>query len=332
LSEVFNSDNNSQEVIREYKRIRPFYKKLVNEVRSILKKRIKDAEVKFSNISGRTKTLDSFKEKIERKRYDNPLEDIKDFAGVRVVNYYEKDLDKVKQIIHEEFDVYDYKDKTKDLGVDRMGYHGAHFIVTLGNYYKGEKYEDINRLYCEIQVRTVLQDSWALISHHLMYKDEASIPKRMRRDFNIVASLLEISQEVFDSIREKKEDYLIEIRSKEKENRKFLSQPVDYDTLYAYTKWKYKDLPVSETWHVRLLSDLNLEKYPTLKEIDDIVECTREAVEAYQKENPDWFRDGTAYITKSLGFGDKEFRAKHGFGQKTRDAFLKYEYLVKKQP
>jgi hypothetical protein len=83
-------------------------------------------------------------------------------------------------------------------------------------------------------------------------------------------------------------------------------------------------------WHMRLFSDLDLQKYPTLKEVDDVVKKAKDAVMAYQKENPDWFKSGTAYITKSLGFGDIDFRKKHPFGQKTRDAFPKYEYLVKK--
>jgi formylglycine-generating enzyme required for sulfatase activity len=39
-------------------------------------------------------------------------------------------------------------------------------------------------------------------------------------------------------------------------------------------------------------------------------------------------RTGTDFITKSLGYVDKEFRAKHGFSEQTRKAFSKYEHLV----
>lgn len=318
-----------EKIIETYKSQMHLYKKLSEEVKYIIDQKISEENIKIENSSCREKSIESLTEKIKRKSYDNPREEITDFAGVRVVSYYEADIQNIKGIIEKSFFVHDRVDKTKKLGVDKMGYHGAHFVISLDKRYSGTRYDGITNLKCEIQVRTVLQDAWALISHHLVYKEEASIPDRMKRDLNNVASLLEISQGIFDSMREKRERYIYEIQEKEKAPVNFLSQLVDYDTLYAYTKWKYKDLPVSDPWHIRLLSDLNLEKYPTLETIDNIVERTKEAVNAYQKENPSWFCDGTAYITKSLGFGDKEFRAKHGFGQKTRDAFLKYEYLVK---
>jgi putative GTP pyrophosphokinase len=169
----------------------------------------------------------------------------------------------------------------------------------------------------------------ALISHHLVYKDEFSVPQRMRRDLNNVASLLEVAQGVFDSVREKRATYLDDIQEKKEDTSRFLAQPIDYDTLFAYTQWKYPDLEVSERWHPRLLRDLNLEKYRTLVDIDAVVNDAKPAVEAYQKENPSWFPNDTAYITKSLGFMDSQFRRKHAWGQLTKDAFKKFGHLVK---
>lgn len=315
---------------QEYKIIMPHYERLANEIREGLKTKIEKANIRTTPIICRAKTLESLLHKSERKLYSNPLSEITDLAGVRVVCMYEPDIEKIEEIIQSEFKVCERVDKYKEAGSDKMGYLGIHFIVQLKDHYSGPRYDGLHAFKCEIQVRTILQDAWALISHHLVYKEESSIPNKIKRDLNNVASLLEIAQGVFDSAREKIESYVLEIRKKEAVPTEFLSQPVDYETLYAYTQWKYKDLPVSEKWHNRLLSDLNLQKYPTLKEINDIVENTRDAVMAYQQENPDWFKSGTAYITKSLGFGDIEFRRKHPFGQKTREAFPKYEHLIKK--
>jgi ppGpp synthetase/RelA/SpoT-type nucleotidyltranferase len=318
-----------EKIIETYKMQKPFYEKLSKEVKYVLEHEIENHEIKISNSTCRVKTSESLTEKIKRKFYKNPLRKITDIAGVRIVCYYESDIHYIIEIIKRSFTVHEDIDNTKNLGVDKMGYHGSHFVISLGSRYSGARYDRILNLKCEIQVRTVLQDAWALISHHLVYKEESSIPTRVKRDLNNVASLLEIAQGIFDFAREKKESYILEIHEKEKTPSDFLSQPVDYETLYAYTKWKYKDLPVSDKWHDRLLSDLNLQKYPSLKKIDDIVERTKNAVMAYQKENSDWFKSGTAYITKSLGFVDEEFRKKHSFGQKTRDAFPKYAHLIK---
>ncbi len=328
MKEDPKSDTRIAAALREYERLTSTYEKLVKEVKYTLDENLAHAEIKVAGVSKRVKTPESFKEKLERKQYENPLRDITDLAGVRVVCYYENDLQKVGAIIRSQFEVHEEVDKSGDLGVDKMGYHGAHFVISLGPRCSGPRYDAIIALKCEIQVRTVLQDAWALISHHLVYKNEASIPTPMKRDLNNVASLLEIAQGVFDSVRDKRQMYLDGIRHKDPGGSDFLSQPIDYDTLVAYTEWKFKNLPVSRHWHSRCLGDLNLRKYRILKDIDDVVEHARPAVEAYRNENPDWFKFGTDFLTKSLGFVDEEFRQKHSWGGRTREAFQRFQHLL----
>lgn len=110
-----------------------------------------------------------------------------------------------------------------------------------------------------------------------------------------------------------------------------LSQQLNIETLGLYTKWKYPDMLVDEELQKIVVKDLDLNRYPTLEKIDEAVEYSKNAVNAYQKDNPEWFESGTDYITKSLGFADLEFRKRHHFGQKTKEAFLKYAHLIKKR-
>jgi hypothetical protein len=65
-----------------------------------------------------------------------------------------------------------------------------------------------------------------------------------------------------------------------------------------------------------------------LKDIDSVVEKAKPAVNAYRKENPDYFTFGTDFLTKSLGFVDTEFRGRHSWGERTSDAFKRLGYLV----
>lgn len=318
-------------ITHEYKRLRHLYERLCKEVKYVIEEQLKHSDIKVAAICERAKELESFNEKIKRRKYNKPLEDVTDLAGVRVVCYYESELAIIDKIVRSEFQVLECVDKTGALGVDKMGYHGSHYIVVLGSSYSGARYRDITKLKCEIQVRTVLQDAWALISHHLVYKDEVSIPKRLRRDLNNVASLLEVAQQVFDSIRNKRVQYLTEIREKENRVFEFISQPIDFDTLAAYTEWKYPNMPISEIWQTRLLNDIDRSRYKTLKDLDAVIERARPAVEAYRIENAKWFSFGTDFITKSLGFVDTSFRAKHPWGDKTKIAFDKFGHLVKGQ-
>lgn len=305
------------------------YQRLVEEVKYVLKTKLQAANIKYADLQGRAKEKNSFLAKVSRKAYLNPLEEITDFAGIRVVCHYEPDAAQIANTIRSEFNVKEHVDKTLRLGVDKMGYGGAHFIVTLGPRYSGARYDGLGELKCEVQVRTVLQDAWAVISHQLSYKNEESVPPRLQRDLNNVSALLEIAQRTFDHVRERQAAYVHEIQEKEKDPLAFLAQPLDYETLLAYTRWKYPELPASDKLNLRLLQDLDQTSYPSLAQIDAAVERAKGAVEVYRRENPDWFKFGTDFITKSLGFVDDTFLTKHGFASKTRDAIANYRHLVK---
>lgn len=313
-----------------YMRVEPLYERLAAEIKHILEAKFVQGGFTPVSITHRPKSIESFSAKIVRKNYNDALSQITDLAGVRVVCAYESELSKVAEIIEASFEVRERVDKAQALGVDRMGYNGKAFVVALGTRYAGGRYENITALVGEIQVRTILQDAWAIIDHQLVYKNEESTPERLRRDLNNVASLLEVAQGIFDTVREKRIAYVNEIQQKKEDLPAFLGQALDFDTVIAYTRWKFPDLGASEKLTQVLLKDINLEHYPRLQQLDAIVDRARVAVEAYQKESPELFKTGTDFLTKSLGFADLTFRAKHGFAAKTRDAFNKFQKLVAK--
>jgi ppGpp synthetase/RelA/SpoT-type nucleotidyltranferase len=315
----------------KYKDIRPRYERLATEIEDALKRKIKEAKIKIASITSRTKTVESFLDKSERKPYSDPLIEITDLAGCRVVCLYELDIERVERIIQDEFKICEKFNKYKEAGLDKMGYLGIHFIVELRDNYSGPRYDGLHGLKCEIQVRTILQDAWAIINHHLIYKNESAIPDPLKRDINNVAALLEIAQGIFDKVPKVVNQYVEEIQSKVKNQTDFLNQPVDDETLRIYTKLRYKNLPikVNERIHSLILRDLDLGKYPTLKAIDETIKKAKPAVELYYSEAPDLFKAGTDFITKSLGFVDDDFLRKHPFCQRTRDAIKRLRHLVR---
>lgn len=107
-----------------------------------------------------------------------------------------------------------------------------------------------------------------------------------------------------------------------------LSRPVTVDSLGWYSLWKFPNKQVSERIQAFLLRDLDERQYQTIGDIDDAINRARAAVEAYEKENPDFFKFSTDYITKSLGFVDPGFRSRHGFAARTLEAFDRYGGLV----
>ena len=108
----------------------------------------------------------------------------------------------------------------------------------------------------------------------------------------------------------------------------FLSQAINSQTLADFTRWKYPNLPLNEKVHELLIGDLDHGRFVTLLDVNQAIEAAARAVKCYAKENPNVFTTATDFITKSLGFVDKNFREKHGFYKPTLDAFSKYEHLV----
>lgn len=313
-----------------YGELLPKYRRLVDELTFAVEDRIKTSGLKVASVHGRVKTLDSLLSKVERKEYKDPLADVHDLAGVRVICQFTPDLDIIDKLIRELFDVHEIVDKSASLGFDKTGYQGTHYIVTLGPNHRGARYNGLAELKSEIQVRTILQDAWAQISHSLDYKSDASVPERERRELYNVSTLLEVSQNIFDRTRETRQRYSEEVRKKQPSSAEFLAQAIDRETISAYTRWKYPHLPVKENLQELLIRDLDHSRFRTLKDVEDVVLRAIDAIDAYNKEAPDLFTFGTDYITKSMGFADEHFRRAHGFGTQTRAAFQKFAHLVRK--
>jgi putative GTP pyrophosphokinase len=318
------SPSNSDKLKTKYEAIIPLYQELIEEIQFTLEKKLKVFGVKLAAIEGRVKKIDSVLQKIQRKKYKDPLSEIDDFAGVRLVCLFSPDLDIVSEVVESLFEITEAEDKTDALGLERMGYQGKHFIVRLGTTYQGLRDDDLINLRAEIQVRTILQDAWAQLNHNQIYKNEASFPDKILRELNNVSSLLEIAQNIFDRSRDTRTQYIRDVESLVNNQDEFLLQPIDRETVEAYTKWKFPNLPVKQEIQDLLLRDIDYEKFRSLQDIDRALKAAMDVVESYRKENPDLFQSGTDYITKSLGFVDQHFRKKHPFGSKTRKSFDKF--------
>lgn len=250
-----------------------------------MRKKIAHAGIETSTITSRAKTLNSFLEKLQRKGYESPFEELTDLAGARVVCLYRADSDKVAGIIRSEFMVDEEVDKLDELGADQFGYGARHFIVRLGKASSGARYDDLKALQCEVQVRTVVQDAWAIIQHHMVYKRESQVPTQLQRKLNSLAGLFETVDDQFERIREEREAYIVEVRDSTSEPGAFLENELNLDSFEEYLKWKFPRRPI-ESWEgqARLVLDVLLKKYKVLREVDKIILKTMDARSAVFKE------------------------------------------------
>jgi putative GTP pyrophosphokinase len=297
------------DVIRTFIENRPQYEQLCGEVAYILAKRMQTANIEYSAITNRAKSLKSFIEKLFRKSYSDPIKDITDFAGVRLVFLYKSDQEAIENIIESEFSIKEKSDKIEERDADRFGYGALHYIVNIGKKSSGARYDDLKDLACEIQVRTVLQDAWAVIYHHLSYKQESDVPKVLIRKLNSVAGLFETADDQFDSIRIAREKYKTSIKPKRNDEDRFLKQEINLDTFAEFLRWKFPSLSVKSFDDIPgTLSTFSLYGFKTLADLEHLLDRTNKELDAVALDVPP--TSGTQILRRALALSNEDFRNK----------------------
>lgn len=196
------------QILNEYATKQGLYKQFAIDLHDMLKKIIGDESIKVHGITNRPKEIDSLKGKLARqgKSYAS-LEEITDLAAIRIITYFNDDVDKIAEIVEREteVDVGKTVDKRATLALDQFGYLSSHYVVKvtasrLGSSSEWRKYQGMK---AEIQIRSVLQHAWAEIEHDLCYKPSGKTQtlQSMKRRFARVAGLLETADEQFASFR-----------------------------------------------------------------------------------------------------------------------------------
>ncbi len=167
-------------------------------------------KVHFHSVSGRVKAKDKITEKIQRKngKY-NKIEDITDVVGIRIITYFEDEIDTIAKIIEKEFKV-DWENSVdkRAIELDRFGYKSLHFVVEFDSRRKRLlEYKPYKGIKIEIQIRSILQHGWAEIEHDLGYKGEFEIPDVAKRTFYRLSALLETADIEFVRLKTIISDY-----------------------------------------------------------------------------------------------------------------------------
>lgn len=185
----------------------PNYQKLLDIIRGDLKSYLKN-KIKYNKISGRIKHFPNFYEKIERKQYSEPFGQMEDICGIRIICYYQSDLEIISKIIQDEYKILKSVDKSDLLQFDEFGYRSLHFIVQIrDDKLKISRYKNLENLKAEIQVRTVLMDAHASIEHELTYKKGLYIPYKYRRKLSQLSAILETVEDEFQYLKEDMDSY-----------------------------------------------------------------------------------------------------------------------------
>lgn len=214
-NEAFDFDQHREAAVRQYRFVKGLYDEFAAVLRHILGESLNARSAKIHSIEARAKSLESFGRKASRPsksdpsrpRYKDPLTEITDLAGIRVITFFPKTLSEVDQVIHSEFKVLKKKDKTHQVNrSNRFGYRSIHYLIKM----KPERsrlpeYRCFAKLAAEVQVRTILQHAWAEMEHDIRYKSAEVIPTSIRKRFDALARTIEMADREFQTIQDEDE-------------------------------------------------------------------------------------------------------------------------------
>jgi len=209
-------EEHSRLAAASYALVRGQYVDLASVVDRLLRDCLESEGIVVQSIQSRAKELHSFAVKAAREdeqlknrpRYADPLNDIEDLAGCRIITSFVDDVDRVKGLISEQFDVIEEVDRSTFLRKQsRLGYESYHFVVRLRqDRLDLPEYQRFAKLKIEFQVRTILQHAWAEIEHDIQYKSSEELPAEIRRRFTALAGLIELGDREFQGIADAYEE------------------------------------------------------------------------------------------------------------------------------
>lgn len=202
-------------ILEEFKKERNNFIRLGEIVLAKLKETIAETDVVVTGIEHRVKSEKSLEVKLYKNGdYYQTMNDLRDLLGARIICCFSDDVYKIGESIEKKFDIFrEYSaDKRTLMKADSFGYLSLHYICALKKN-EGFPPELVNKKF-EIQIRTMLQHTWAVINHDLGYKNEFGVPDHVVREFARLAGLLELADNEFMRARDHIKEYTENVREK----------------------------------------------------------------------------------------------------------------------
>jgi putative GTP pyrophosphokinase len=130
---------------------------------------------RIDRITTRAKDVDSFLEKAKtrvnsRRKYTEPLDQIQDQLGARVITFFRSDVEQLDEIVKRYFRPIEFRDRFPDSEWE-FGYFGRHYVLVLpADVVDVEIDQALVPPLFELQIKTLFQHAWSEADHDLGYK------------------------------------------------------------------------------------------------------------------------------------------------------------------
>ncbi|MEK5232658.1 GTP pyrophosphokinase family protein [Lysinibacillus sp. FSL K6-0232] len=141
----------------------------------------------IEHVSTRMKSPKSILAKIMKRGIHPSLEavreNIRDIAGARITCSFVEDIYKVSAMLQAQNDIEIVEIKDYIANPKENGYQSLHLIIKVPIFMS----DRMEKVYTEIQIRTIAMDFWASLEHKIYYKYNKEVPEHIRRELKEAA-------------------------------------------------------------------------------------------------------------------------------------------------
>jgi putative GTP pyrophosphokinase len=206
-----NRANNVEAILSEFNSKKELLTRLCDKTKILVEDLLSEPSLRYQSIQARVKSDMKLKEKfLDPSKNYRKLDDITDQAGLRIITYYEDEVDLVADLIAREFNIDSDNSvdrRKRNQQDERFGYHAVNFVCKYTDTRLSQtEYKKFRGIHFEIQITSILRHAWAEIEHGWYDLDE-SYPAEIKRRFSRMAALLEIAESEFSNLKKEQNSY-----------------------------------------------------------------------------------------------------------------------------
>lgn len=167
------------------------------------------SEPRIDRIATRAKTVLSFVEKAQKQIdgvpvYSDPLNQIQDQIGSRIITFYRSDVERVAALVLKYFRPIEDQLIVPDRDSE-FGYFGRHFVLFCpSDVLDPENDRDDAPKVFELQIKTLYQHAWSEANHDLGYKESAALTSEEKRRVAFTAAQSWGADTIFEELFKEK--------------------------------------------------------------------------------------------------------------------------------
>jgi len=162
---------------------------------------------RIDRVSARAKLPDRFIAKATKllddgkRKYDQPLAQIQDQIGARIVTFYLEDVVTVSTVVDRYFHAIEARDVIPD-SESEFGYVGKHYVLAIPEDVFPEADGDLPRMprFFELQIKTLFQHAWSEAGHDLAYKPVIELNSLQKRQLAFTAAQAWGADQMFSTL------------------------------------------------------------------------------------------------------------------------------------